>query len=226
MALMFTTAELADLQATVLTTLRDVATVTRGGSAIVAGVPCTVAADTVQTRFPWMAPGQIASRWILVLPVGTDVRPSDHITVAGDGVYAVVDTGTPQTYALSTEAFCYQMYAADGVTPLLFVPNATISILRGVYDAQTKRTSTATAVATGVRCYINDMGTELKLQGLAPAVELVLVCDSTVDLRDGDRISGYVGATTQRSIIYTVQHVDANDDSGMTFKVATLKAEG
>lgn len=221
-----TAAELADLRATLAQTFVEVAAISRGGTLIVAGVPCFLSADTLETRFPWMAPGQVARRWALTFPVGTDVRLGDRVTVTNVGVFAVVSRSTPQTYDLSMVVFAYAIYGADGTTPLLFVPNASVDILRGARDAQTKRTSAATAVVTAVPCYINDIGTELKLQGLAPAFDLILVCDSAYDLRDGDRISGYGGATTQRALIYTVQHVDANDDSGMTFKVAMVKAEG
>jgi hypothetical protein len=226
MTLLLSLIQLSRLQGAVLRTLADVAAISRGGVSVASGLACAVVADPYETHFPWMAAGQVTRRWVIVLPAGTDVRQGDRITVTGDGVYAVADVGTPQTWALSAQAFCYRVYAADGTTPTLFVPNATISILRGVYDPQTKRTSTAAAVATGVPVFINDMGTELKLQGLAPAVDLILVCDGAVDLRDGDRISGYSGATTLRTIVYTVQHVDVNNDSGMSYKVATLKAEG
>jgi hypothetical protein len=46
------------------------------------------------------------------------------------------------------------------------------------------------------------------------------VVDGAVDIRDGDRVTGYSTGTTQRAQVMQVQHVDHNQMAGWDYKIA------
>lgn len=216
----------ADLAATrslfVGTALFTPAQITRAGQTVVASVGCTVVGDRSELHLPWMPAGQVLRRWSLHFPVGTDVQVADRIVVTGDGTYAVASVETPRDWEPSARVYAYRLYDAAG-NPVYFTANATITLSRFIKDTGTKK-STLTPIMAGVSALIDDIGVRLKLQGIAPEFDLILVCDGAIDVHDGDRVTGYVSAATVRDQVFQVQHVDHNQALGWDYKLASMTA--
>jgi hypothetical protein len=214
--------DLSGMRSALLGLLQQSGTIQRAG-APVGTAACSVIADRTETHLPWMPPQQRIHRWCLALPWGTDVRVADRLIVTGDGTYGVEEVVVPpQGGGLYTEAYGYRLYDPAG-NPVYFTANATITLSRFIKNAGTKQ-STLTQVHSAVPAFIDDIGVRLKLQGIAPEFDLILVCDGAIDVHDGDRVTGYVSAATIREQVFQVQHVDHNQSLGWDYKLASMTA--
>lgn len=119
-----TAEELASLQADAVALMDQTCTITRetvtpssiGADAsavtVASGVPCLVARPSTALLMA-LDVGKVgnAPQWVVSLPVGTDVRAGDVLTLAGDSGDALIvqSVTTPVSYEVLHEALCSEV---------------------------------------------------------------------------------------------------------------------
>lgn len=109
--------DLADMQADMQATFdrtgqisRPQKTASPRGNVVVyvpVGDPLPCSLQTTRTAVKKVIAGQTQSvtAWVVLLPIGTDIRPSDHIEIDGI-VYQVTDGDTDRSHATCVGAYC------------------------------------------------------------------------------------------------------------------------
>jgi hypothetical protein len=105
--------------------------------------------------------------------------------------------------------------------------NATIAVLRATFNPATKQTSAPAAVPSlgAVPVFMDEIGTALRADGLAPAYDLMMLWDPAYDIRNGDQITGYNPGGSSTPPIFRVDK-PASDGVGTSLacRVAMLIA--
>lgn len=107
------------------------------------------------------------------------------------------------------------------------VTNATVAVLRGVYNPATKQTSAPAPVAGlgAVPVFIEDIGTQIRSRGMAAEFDLRMQWSAAYAIRDGDRIEGYNPSGAAVPPILLVQHAQFSQGlPGTGYWTCMLKA--
>lgn len=152
-------------------------------------------------------------------------QPADQIAVTGDADDNALPIGT--RYGVYTAAPVYG--AVPHVTATLITipvyPSAwpyPLLIDRLVQNGSNQ--GTPTDVDGTMYVYLRDLSNDLTLTGQALEFRFRLVCDGSVDIREGDRLYGLPLVTSNRpQRIATAQHVALHQLAGWSYKTAFVK---